>query len=161
MAVSQNEESKTVMFQEKTELMDRNDEASKQEDRWYTSNEYFFMRRKATNMAKRMDEVDNTDEDCSRGLDIVEPNNVQERHEKIQTLVKAVMEKQKEDASPETIAQLCRKASQDSIEDSIRLAKCDAKDAKKILADIRKEWCGEKETKLSAKIKHLFRRKKN
>ena len=146
------------MFEEKVELVGRDDEATKLEDRWYTSNEYFFMRRKATNMAKRMEEMDNG-EDCSRGLEIVESNSAQERNEKIQNLVKAVIETQKQDSDPEKIAAISRKASHDSIQESLKRAKDDAKHARHILADIRKEWSG-REKKFTTWLKNLFRTKK-
>ena len=143
------------MFEEKVELVKRDDEATRQEDRWYTSNEYFFMRRKATNMAKRMDELDKGDGDSSRGLEIVESTSVEERNEKIKQLVQAVIQKQKQDADPEAIAAISRKASQDSIQESLRKAKDDEKHAKHILADVRKEYGGKKK-KLSSKLKKLF-----
>lgn len=154
-----NEGAKSVMFEEEIELVDRNDEATREEDLWYTSNEYFFMRRKATNLAKRMGELDN-DVECSRGLEIVESTSVQERGEKIRELVQAVIEKQKQDADPEAIAELSKKASHVTIQESLKRAKDDATDAKHILADIRKEWSGKPKFGLKRilKVKRMFRK---
>ncbi|CAJ1963428.1 unnamed protein product [Cylindrotheca closterium] len=152
---------KTVMFHGKVEPIHRKDEATKEDVRWYTGNEYFFMRRRATNLAKRLEECDDDDgEDCSRGLEIVESTAIQERYLKVQRLVHTVVAKHKQAADPEAIAELSRKASQDSIQESIRLAKNDAKHAKKILSETRKEWHGKEKLSTINRIKRLFKRRK-
>jgi hypothetical protein len=150
----------TVMFDEEIKVLDvpaSSTSAEKDEDLWYSNSEYFFMRRQATNMAKRMEDCDD-EIDCSRGLEIVENNAVKERNKRIQGLVQEVLQKQGQDADPEELAKISRKVSKDSRRKSLENAVDDAKHAKLYLSDTRKCW-GRNDNSSSG-IMQLFSRKR-
>lgn len=131
-----------VMFDEDIEVVDfpaSLASAEKDEDVWYTNSEYFFMRRQATNMSKRINHCDE-EEDCSRGLEIVESTAAEQRNKRIQDLVQAVIQRQGQSADAEELAAVSRKASEGSMRKSLENAIYDEKQAIQILSDTRKAW---------------------
>jgi hypothetical protein len=150
----------SVMFDEEIKVLDvpaSSTSAEKDEDLWYSNREYFFMRRRATNMAKRMEDCDD-EKDCSRGLEIVENNAVTERNKRIQELVQEVLQKQGQDADPEELAEISRNVSKDSRRKSLENAVYDAKHAEQYLSDTRKSWG--RNDNLSSGIMRFFSKKR-
>ena len=109
------------------------------ENRWYTNGEYFFFKKDALNTVRRMSSsnIKESDTVSTRGLEIVESKALKKRKEVISSAVQAVLNEK--GAPPETIAQVYRNATMESVMKSIDAGASDAKDAERILMDVRKD----------------------
>lgn len=154
-----------VMFQEEPEVREIQEPfISEQQERWYTSAEYFFIKKDAMNLVRRMSStrIEDSNTVSTRGLEIVDDERVRARRKAIETAVKAVLKQQDElgkNADPEQIAAVYRQVSLDHVRKSIDTADDDAKEAEKYLKDTRKSinGGGKKRGKLKPKVKLLTR----
>lgn len=113
------------------------------QERWYSKGEYFFIKKEALNLVRRMSSsnVKDTDSISTRGLEVVDDRRVRKRKEAIDKVVKCILETQQMNGSdPECLAPVYKNMAQPCVRQSIDNASCDAKDAELYLADARRQW---------------------
>jgi hypothetical protein len=156
---------RVVMFQEEPEVREFPEPFSCElQERWYTSIEYFFIKKDAMNLVRRMSStrIQDSNTVSTRGLEIVDEERVRVRRKAIDTAVHTVLKEQEErgkDADPEHLAAVYRRVSQDHVRKSIETANDDAKEAQTYLKDTRKsiKGYGKKRGKLKPKFRLLTR----
>lgn len=120
------------------------------QDRWYSNGEYFFIKKEALSVVRRMSSatVQDTNSISTRGLEIIDDRRVKVRKKAIDGVVKCILEAQRISGSdPEYLAPLYQEMAQPSVRKSLENANCDAKDAEQYLADTKKQLGADEKTR--------------
>jgi hypothetical protein len=131
--------------------------------RWYSTGEYFFIKKEALCLCRRMctTNIEDTDTLSTRGLEIVDDSQVKQRKKMIDNVVKCVLEEQQRNGSdPDSLAPLYQELSQSCKRRSIENAINDHKDAECYLADTKKRLSAKNNTqpKMKGCLPSLFRK---
>jgi membrane-associated HD superfamily phosphohydrolase len=145
-----------VMFNEDIEVREVATPSTDEcQDRWYSTGEYFFIKKEAMRTVRRMasTRLEESDTTCTRGLEIVISEVVKQRKQTIESVVQAVLKEQMKLGStrsdPEELARVYKQLNYPCIQRSIETAISDAKDVETYLADTRKTFRKKKKNGLS------------
>ena len=112
------------------------------QERWYSNEEYFFIKKEALRVLRRVSRsnIEDTNAITTRGLEIVDDKQVKQRKQAIDSVVKCILEAQQISGSnPEHLSPLYQEMTQECVRKSLDNANSDAKDAEVYLADTKKE----------------------
>lgn len=106
--------------------------------RWYSNGEYFFIKKEALGVVRRMAKtnIKDTNTVSTRGLEIVDDSQRKRRKQNIDNVVRCILDEQERNGSdPKILSPLYQTLSHVCIMKSIEHAANDAKDAEQYLAD--------------------------
>lgn len=133
--------------------------------RWYSREEYFFIKKEALSLVRRMGNtrIAESDFTSTRGLEIVDETKARERREHISEAVQKVIHgQQKKGSHPEHLASISSKHSKANVRKCVATAAEDARDVESYLADTKESWTSTQQKTKSFKratVMRLFSRK--
>lgn len=138
-AADQEKNSLVAFREEPPDVVEVHIDEEELQARWYSTGEYFFIKKEALSLARRMSntKIKDTNTITTRGLEIIEDSQVKQRKQKIDNVVRCVLDAQERSGSdPEILAPIYRQLSHSCITRSIESATDDARDAALYLADM-------------------------